>query len=66
MIGLWWRCNDTLLGGSDNDYLDGAFGGYTSEQDKLTGGSGADVFSLGYTGSYTEIKLSRRRIRYYN
>ena len=48
--------NDTLLGGSDNDYLDGAFGGYTSEQDKLTGGSGADVFSLGYTGSYTEIK----------
>lgn len=48
--------NDTLKGGFDDDYLDGAFGGTTSEVDTLTGGLGRDTFGLGYTGSYTEIK----------
>lgn len=48
--------NDTLKGESGDDYLDGAFGGSTSEIDTLTGGPGADTFGLGYTGSYTEIK----------
>ncbi|MGQ4650563.1 calcium-binding protein [Lyngbya aestuarii] len=48
--------NDSLMGGEGDDYLDGAFGGSTSEVDTLTGGGGADTFGLGYTGSYTEIK----------
>lgn len=49
------RGNDKLYGGPGNDFLNG-YGEYsTGETDTLTGGSEADVFGLGYNGSYTSI-----------
>ncbi|MHC5598092.1 MAG: calcium-binding protein [Nostoc sp.] len=48
------RGNDTLLGGADNDFFSG-YGGVSGEIDTYTGGAGADTFSLGYNGSFTNI-----------
>jgi Ca2+-binding RTX toxin-like protein len=47
--------NDQLYGENGKDFLNG-YGQYSSnEKDTLTGGADADVFGLGYNGSYTEI-----------
>lgn len=48
------RGNDTLIGGAGNDFFSG-YGNSTGEVDRYTGGTGADTFSLGYNGSYTNI-----------
>ncbi|MBW4673742.1 MAG: hypothetical protein KME52_06885 [Desmonostoc geniculatum HA4340-LM1] len=49
--------NDTLIGGNGNDFLAGTTGsGSTTEIDRLMGNAGADTFSLGYNGSFTEIQ----------
>ncbi len=58
-----WNGNDWLYGGTGNDQLYGEAGddflngylGYSNESDTLTGGTGADVFGLGYNGSYSEV-----------
>lgn len=47
--------NDQLYGEAGNDFLNGYLGQYSNESDSLTGGTGADVFGLGYNGSYSEI-----------
>lgn len=56
-IILGWAGRDTLVGGSGNDRLDGyspfEVNAYRSrEYDRLTGGSGADTFVLGWRNSY--------------
>jgi Ca2+-binding RTX toxin-like protein len=51
--------NDTLVGGNGADFLAGnSYGGTTTDIDKLYGGGGADVFGLGYTGSYSSLDYS--------
>jgi Ca2+-binding RTX toxin-like protein len=54
------RGNDKLYGGNGDDYLVGVGNGSysTSEIDWLTGGLGADVFGLGYNGSFTDVNYT--------
>lgn len=51
--------NDALVGGNGEDFLAGnGSGNSTSDIDRLLGGSEADVFGLGYTGSFNTLNYT--------